>query len=101
MRSKTELHVGFAGEMDASTVAEFRGRLSHWLSVACNTNIPVLLADFEDVTFVDSNTVRTLIVIHQEASDSGVSFKVHRPQSFVHRVLEISNLLHLVDEGVK
>jgi len=80
--------VELSGEIDVATAPHLSECLATLASHGC-ADIEVNLAD---VTFIDSNGLRTLAMLRQRVSDAGGSFVISDPSPMALRTAEITGL---------
>ena len=88
------------GELDLATAPELEKKV---LAALREGSLGVVL-DLRELTFMDSNGVRTIVAAHQISEQTGHTLKIVRPprDSAVSRVIEISGIdevLGLVDDS--
>ncbi len=84
------------GELDLATAP----RLEQAIAEATSANVPELVLDLRELTFMDSTGLRALAQANVKAGDAGVTLSIWRGPRQIERVLEISGLgtlLPLVD----
>lgn len=92
-----------AGDIDVSSALGFREALGGLLDVAGAR----VLIDLTGVRFMDSSGVGILVTAHRKANEGGGSFGLAAPGPSVHRTLELTRTLRLlqvyasVEEGVQ
>jgi anti-sigma B factor antagonist len=79
-------------ELDLATVPALRAALRDALAAGC----AVVRVDLAAVTFLDSTALAALVETWRDATGRGMRFEVVHPAVNVRRVLEITNLDHLV-----
>jgi anti-sigma B factor antagonist len=75
---------------------ELRDTIRQSLATA---GIRQVVVDLNDVPFVDSTGIRTLLDGYLAATEQGIVFLVTNPQALVRRVLSISGVLDLLTGG--
>jgi anti-anti-sigma factor len=79
-------------EIDPATVGEFRD---------CLTSVDpggIIEVDCSNVSFIDSSGVRELILAVARAAAAGGQVWVTNPTAVVRRLLEVTDLAHLITE---
>ena len=85
-------YVRLSGEIDIATAPVLEG----WLQTAeCNGNTAIV-ADLEEVTFMDASGLRAFLGAAERASRSGRTFAIVRAPACVQRVLQITGTTHLL-----
>lgn len=82
------------GEIDAYSAPALAS------AIADLPNVPRIVVDFTDVTFMDSSGLRVLVDAVTAATGAGKTLVIAHPQSAIRRVVEISGLsdhLNFVD----
>ena len=88
--------VGVRGDVDIATAPIFYAALRDAVGAATDS----VVADFIDVTFIDSSGVQCLLAAQRDAGQDGVTFAVQRPRPNVALVFELLGLTErLVIEG--
>jgi anti-anti-sigma factor len=84
--------VQLTGDYDIATAADLRHALTD------DTSAPVVIADFHDVTFVDSSALRALLEVRQHLEDEARSLELaNLPDqlSTLLRITDTQRLFHL------
>jgi anti-anti-sigma factor len=74
-----------AGEIDLATSGQFRAVVDEALAEEVS-----LVADIDEVTFMDSTMLRELLRAHRDLSAAGRRFILAAPQPAVRRLLELT-----------
>jgi anti-sigma B factor antagonist len=85
-----ELVVRLSGELDMSTADELNDLL---LGVIGTHDATCVEADLDDVTFLDSSGIRTLVAGWKAARHAGCRFRVSHAHDAVRKVLHITGVL--------
>ena len=75
-----------AGEIDAHSAPALAAAMAELPDVS------QVVADFCEVTFMDSSGLRVLVDAAMSATNAGKSFAIANPQAAIRRVVEISGL---------
>jgi anti-anti-sigma factor len=86
--------VRVTGDLDASTVFEFRDLLAHIMSDDAPSE---LVVDLLDLRSVDSSGLAVFQLAHERARASGSRFVLANPSPSVSELLELSGLADLLD----
>jgi anti-sigma B factor antagonist len=88
------------GELDMATAAPVREELQHALAGDCSG----ILLDLRRLGFLDSTGIHALVEAHERCTGSGRSFQILLAPGHVHRVLQVSGMLtvldHMTEEGL-
>jgi anti-sigma B factor antagonist len=88
--------VSVRGDIDIATAPILYAALQHAAAAATES----VVADFTDVTFIDSSGVQCLLAAQRDAGRDGTTFVVQRPRPNVALVFELLGLTgQLVIEG--
>lgn len=74
-----------AGEIDLATSGQFRAVVDEAVAEGAS-----LVADVEEVTFMDSTMLRELLRAHRDLGGAGRRFIIAAPQPAVRRLLELT-----------
>ena len=94
--SDDALRLAVEGEVDMASSGELREAIRRSLAAA---GIRQVIIDLDQVPFLDSTGIRTLLDGHLAATEDGKAFLVANPQVLVRRVLLISGVLDLLTGG--
>lgn len=86
--SVTEVRTGtfeVAGEIDAHSAPALALRLS-------TVEVPVLVLDLAEVSFMDSSGLRVIVELHQRQVSAGGQLVIRRPSRPVGRLFDIGGL---------
>jgi anti-anti-sigma factor len=86
--SVTEVRTGtfeVAGEIDAHSAPDLADRLSA-------VEVPVLVLDLSEVSFMDSSGLRVIVELHQRQVAAGGSLEIRRPSRPVSRLFDLGGL---------
>lgn len=83
-----------AGEIDLATSGQFRGVVDEAIAEGAS-----LVADVEEVTFMDSTMLRELLRAHRDIGAAGRRFILAAPQPPVRRLLELTGTSGLFSLG--
>jgi anti-sigma B factor antagonist len=83
------------GELDMATAPALRTALE----AAANLSVERLVVTLRDVSFLDSTGLGALVHGWRLASEKGVTLTVREPSPTVRRILDITGLDHLLDDG--
>jgi anti-anti-sigma factor len=90
------LCLAVAGELDVAT----SGRLDAAISESADAgDLTHLVVDLDQVTFLDSTGIQTLLDGRDSATERGLAFRVMNPHGVVRRALEITGVLALLTDG--
>lgn len=92
------VHLYLTGELDLVGAAVLEGAISKE-RVAGHTD---LVVDLEDVTFMDSSGLRSLLKEHNETVRGGPRFAIVKAPAVVRRLLEVTGTMSLlgVDDSI-
>lgn len=93
VRDTKALIIELQGEVDLNYSVELRGLLLE----ALETSPPALLLDLQDVSFMDSSGLATLVETLKLSRDRNIPFKLTGLQERVKSVFEIARLDQLFD----
>ena len=85
--------VHLSGEFDIATAADLRHALTD------DTEATVVVADFADVTFVDSSALRALLEVRQQLEHQGRSLRLINLSEPVAALLRITDTAQLFGVG--
>jgi anti-anti-sigma factor len=86
-----ETVIRLAGELDVSTSGELREVLER-----VDVDVPAIVLDVSDLTFVDSTGIGCLFKLERRAADAGGMVVVRHPQPQIHRVMEMTQLNRII-----
>lgn len=89
--------VRLSGEFDLGACAALRAALVEAVPAGSGGEIVV---DLAGMTFIDSETVRTLLDGHATAHRRGIGYRLAHPRGLVLRVLDVMGLTQLTWVGV-
>jgi anti-anti-sigma factor len=81
------------GEVDMATGGMLEAATRSCLS---ESDLTGLIVDLAQVTFLDSEGIRVMVVAHHAATNQGVTFRVANPHDNVRRVLDLTGVLGLL-----
>jgi anti-sigma B factor antagonist len=84
------VRLAVAGEVDLATCDQLRTAIQASLADA---HVAELIIDLDQVTFLDSTGIRTLVQGRNHATENGISWYVTNPNHMVHRVLAVTGVL--------
>jgi anti-anti-sigma factor len=83
--------VVLSGEIDLATAADLRHALTD------DTTAPLVVADFGDVTFVDSSGLRALLEVRSQLGGEGRALRLTRLPDQVRTLLQITDTARLFE----
>jgi RNA polymerase sigma-B factor len=95
-RAGGALTVVVRGEVDRDTAERLRMGLRHAVATAGTDRVVV---DLSGVPLVDAAAVAVLLDVASAASVAGVPFTLTAAQPYVSRILAVSGLANLIDDG--
>lgn len=87
------VHLAVTGEIDMASSPMFADRLRDAIH---DDTTKTVVADLGEVTFMDSNGIRELVVAREMATERGVTFYIANPNDVPRRVLELTGLLPIL-----
>lgn len=90
----TTHRIRLTGELDISCCDQLRAAISDVLAADATDNI---IVDLDNVSFIDSVTVQTLLDGYSAADRAGKSLQVRNAHGVVRQILSILGLLQILD----
>lgn len=85
-------HLRLFGEIDMATAPVLEG----WLQTAESNGNTAIVADLEEVTFMDASGLRAFLRAAERASRRGRTFSIVRAPACVQRILQVTETTHLL-----
>lgn len=90
------VHLYFTGELDLATSPD----VGLWILQAERPGVEEIVVDLEQVSFIDSSAVHTLLRAAKRASDAGRILTIARPSPVVTRILELTGNTFLLSRDL-